>query len=229
MFSDENLKVFVAGDYAETDLVSVYHQTDPNSPVASYQAHYIRYGVDYPNETYLTEDFKINGSKADPSFIDYDVIGLHKKRTLSKGELTSVEYYRTYDNIAKTYFDLVVRETRTYTRDQIGMVQYRTQTTSWYCKDDSVGLIKNFTKYYSPQESIDEGITRRKNLIADAKLYTISTVGLQYGFDLMNTHAGEITLFENGYTAPLKDAIQSSTKPYLNDTIKATLVYILTI
>ena len=59
---------------------------------------------------YTNSQFKINNSIEDPSKIDYDILGLNKKRTIIKGELRQVEYYKNYDYSSNTYSDLVVLE-----------------------------------------------------------------------------------------------------------------------
>ena len=168
-------------------------------------------------------NFRLTGYINDPSHLDYDIFGLFKKRTIYKGELIKVEYYKNYDGV--TYTELVIEETRAYTRDSNDLVMYRTQVSKWYMEDGSVGMEKTFMKYYSPQESIDEGNTRRSNVIADAKLYILSQVGLANGQDMLVSVANEIALFINGYAQPLRDAVANSTKPYLTQETKDVVVY----
>jgi hypothetical protein len=169
--------------------------------------------------TYLAETFQ------DPSGGDYDIQGYHKKRTVTKGELLVVEYYNEYDGT--TYSDLQVKEERTFNRDAVGLVTSRAMTISWYANNEVV-CIGETIKYYSPAEAIEEGITRRKNIIADAKIYCLSTIGQAYGFDLLNSVKVYVDLFTEGYTQPLRDAVQASTKPYLNSTYKTAIVSFLT-
>ena len=76
-------------------------------------------------------------------------------------------------------------------------------------------------------EAIAEGITRRGNMLADAKLYALYVIGLANGQDLIVTYATEMTAFVNGFAQILKDAIANSTKTYLTETIKNSIVYIL--
>lgn len=166
--------------------------------------------------------FKLTSSFDDPSEFDYDIFGLHKKRTITFGELRKTEYYRNYDGV--TYSDLVVEETREYIRDVNGLVQYRTQVSKWYLNSGIVGKIKTTTKYYTLSEAIQEGLDRRGNVIAQAKAYVLSQIGQLYSFDLLTGVKNEIQLFLDGYTQPLRDAVQNSTKPYLNQTIKDGIV-----
>lgn len=170
--------------------------------------------------------FKINKSWDSPELLDYDILGYHKKRTIIKGELTCVEYYKHYNGV--DYSDLVVKEERAYTRNDIGLVQYRILTITWYLEDNTIGYIKSHKKFYSSSESIDEGLTRRGNIINDAKVYILSLTGQSYGFDFMTSLKSQIELYTQGYKQPLYDAILSSTKPYLTEQIKNNLIDILT-
>ena len=171
-----------------------------------------------------TANFKLTGTVASPVDLDYDIYGLHKKRTIVAGELILVEYYRNFDGT--TYSDLILTESRAYTRDVNGLVQYRNQNTKWHLEDGSVGVEKDTIKYYSPQESVDEGMTRRGNIIANAKLYVLSQVGLADGQDFLASVVTEVSLFVNGATQPLRDAVAATTKAYMTQTIKDTTVII---
>jgi hypothetical protein len=171
--------------------------------------------------------FKLTGTNTSPVDLDYDIYGLHKKRTFVQGELVLTEYYRNYDGT--TYSDLVVDEGREYTRDANNLAQYRTQISRWYLTNDEVGATKTTTKYYTVHESVAESETRRANLVADAKLYTLSQIGIANCWDFLQSINVEIDLYIQGATQYLKDSIMASTKPYLNETMKGTLVYILTI
>lgn len=170
--------------------------------------------------------FKINESYSSPENIDYDILGFHKKRTIILGELVKVEYYRHYDGV--TYSDLILEETRAYTRDSNGLATHRNLNVKWYLKDGTIGVEKDTIKYYSPSEAIDEGMTRRGNIVGMAKLYVLSQVGLANGQDFLGSVNSEATLFVNGSTQPLRDAVTASTKPYMTPTIKGTTVFLLT-
>ena len=170
--------------------------------------------------------YKINNNQIDPSYIDYDILGLHKKRIILKGELKTVEYYRNFNGVI--YSDLVVKETREYIRNPIGLVQYRILKAEYYMTDDVIGLTKSFTKYYTPQESIQEGIDRRSNIIDDAKIIMLGTVGQTYGFDFLNTYKSEIEIYRDGYKQPLLDAVSNTTKPYMTPVIIANVIAALT-
>ena len=86
LISDQNLIVFEGGTYNEEDLVPVCDINNPNLPICSYQAFYINNGYNYGAEI-PERKFKI-GSYVDPSIIDYNILGFHKKRTITFGELS---------------------------------------------------------------------------------------------------------------------------------------------
>jgi len=171
--------------------------------------------------------YKLTNELEAPLTLDYDLFGLHKKRTFNQGELNLVEYYRNYDG--ETYSDLIVKEEKVYNRNMYGLVDTRVQTTSWYLTDDTVGCTKVTTKYFSNQDAMYEAETRRSNMLADAKLYTASQVGLANALDLMTSVNSEISLYVQGEQTALINSIQTSTKPYLTQEIKDTLAYILTL
>lgn len=171
--------------------------------------------------------YKLTESLDDPRNLDYDIYGLHKKKTIVAGELVLVEYYKNYNGT--DYSDLVVSETRNYVRNAYGLVTYRTQVSYWYLTNDTIGCTKTTTKYYNVQESMEEAETRRRNLLSDAKLYTASQVGLTNALDLMTSVNAEISLYIQGEQTALITAINNSTKEYLTQEIKDTLVYLLTL
>ncbi len=186
--------------------------------------------------SYTNSQFKINNSIEDPSKIDYDVLGFHKKRTIIKGELRRVEYYKNYTPSSQTYSDLVVSEFRDYIRDEIGIVQYRNQTSNWILNDNTTGLTINFTKYYTPEEGIQEGIDRRGNMISFAKTALLDGLKQVYGepanqsysFDMLTSVKTQMEYFNQGYTQPLRDAVSASTKAYLTVGIKEAVIEQLT-
>jgi len=170
--------------------------------------------------------FRINNSSDSPERLDYDIMGLHKKRTILVGELRTIEYYRNFNG--SEYSELVVRESRTYTRNELGLVEYRTLLSEWFLNNDEVGTTITNIKYYSPVESVDEGIQRRKNIIADAKIYCLDTLGQSYAFDLLISLKSYIDIYTDGYKQPLLDAVTNSTKPYLTSELKSNIVDLLT-
>lgn len=220
MINNVSYTVYEGGDYNESDLVQVCHVSNQELPLASYQAYYIINGYDYLSEIILSKEFKIGYE--DPIIIDYDIMGFHKKRTIIFGELRKIEYYKSYDN--GIYSDIVVDETRDYVRDDNGLVQYRNLVSRWYLSDETVGNTKSSIKYYSLTESIQEGIERRSNVISLTKAYVLVNLGQLYSFDLLSSVKNEIQLFLDGYTQPLRDAITTSSKAYLNNNIKGEII-----
>ncbi len=93
--------------------------------------------------------FKINQSTEDPSMIDYDIVGLNKKRTIINGELRLVEYYNNYVASSNTYSDLVVVESRDYIKDENGIIKSRNLSSSWLLNNGTTGLTVTSTKYYT--------------------------------------------------------------------------------
>lgn len=172
--------------------------------------------------------FKINNSYESPENIDFSIFGLHKEEIISSGGfLTDIKYWKSYDGT--TYSDLWVHEHRDYAVDGDGLAITRTMTISWYLTDNTIGYTRVYPlKYYNKTQSIEEGIIRRNNVLAKAKVYCIDTLGLNYSFDFLNYLKQYIDLFTQGYTQPLRDAVASSTKPYLTQEIKDNIVQILT-
>jgi hypothetical protein len=178
--------------------------------------------------------FKISGTGYDPRDIDYDIKGYHKRRTIVKGELVKVEYFKNFDGT--TYSDLVVEEARTYNRDAIGIIQTRDIKITWYLINNTIGCIKEWTKYYNSDEAIQEGIDRRSNMIGVAKTTLLNLLAesfgvptnQQYAFDLLTSVKSQMEVFKDGHTQPLRDAINSSTKAYLNPVIKTAIITELT-
>jgi hypothetical protein len=176
-----------------------------------------------PNSSWDEEHYyRINNSLDDPTSIDYDIIGLHKNRTIVFGELINVKYYQDYDGF--TYSGLVIEESRVFIRNSDGVATRRDMNIKWYLNNGDIGLEKNTIKYYSLVEGIDEGVTRRTNIIDNAKVACLLNLGRDYSFDLLTSVKAQIGLFIDGYMTPLTAAIQASTKPYLNQTIKDAVI-----
>lgn len=190
------------------------------------------YNPDYIN----LKKFKINNSFDNPSTLDYDIFGLHKKRTLIKGELKEVGYFKNFDASGKTYSDLYVSEFRDYVRDEMGMVVYRTQTSNWILVNNTTGHTETHVKYYTEEEAIQEGITRRGNMVDVAKTTLLKELkavfgfplNQSYAFDLLTSVKIEMDYFSQGYTQPLRDAVSASTKEYLTVGIKEAVIEQLT-
>lgn len=151
-----------------------------------------------------------------PFGIDYNILGLHKKRTFNKGELILVEYYGDYDLQTKEYSDLVLKEERTYHRDADLLAYQRDMKVTWYLIDDSVGDCKETKKFYAPDESIREGIKRRDNIISNVKLSIFFLLGKTDAYDLLNSIFNNLGLYKDGFRQPLLDELSTINKTYLD-------------
>lgn len=94
---------------------------------------------------------------------------LHPKNTFEKGEMKLREYYATATpnpDGSINFTDLVLKEENDYTRDVAGFAISRQQTISWYRDDSTWGPDQKITlKYYDGIDKIQEGQTRRGNLV----------------------------------------------------------------
>lgn len=176
--------------------------------------------------------FIINNSTDSPLNLNYKILSLYRKEYITSsgahnGELNKVEYYVNYDGT--TYSNLALTEYRVYTRDPNTLLAlYRTQTVNWYLTNGSIGETKVTIKYYNPSDQIDEGITRRDNILNNAKLYLLSQIGLENGLGLIVSLLDQIYMYQQGYTPALMTAISNLTLPFITPTIKATVLEILT-
>ena len=181
--------------------------------------------------------YKINGTSKDPSEVDVNLFGLHKKETIdSYGLLILTEYYKNYDGT--TYSDLIVTDAHVYNIDINDLVTDRTETIKWYMIDDTVGYTKIITKYYDTISAIHEGMRRRGNLADEAKAYGMGAITGTHDVSgdpvMPNSHwffmqlAHDVDLYIQGINKQgLIDLIQDSTDSYLTQTIKDDLEGIL--
>lgn len=108
-------------------------------------------------------------------FISGLTVKLHRKSILVKGECRSEEFYLNFDGT--TYSTLIVKEESTYTRDALGFPIYKDVKISWVCEDGSFhSKTKEWRKYYSQLEKIQEGKTRRGNLLDNLQMPCIGLI-----------------------------------------------------
>lgn len=154
----------------------------------------------------------------DPTSIDYDILGLFKKRYFTNNELMKTEYYKNFDGV--NYTVLAVKEERVYVRNADGYVLYRDMTISWYLDTNTVGIVKNTRKYYSFAESMSEGITKRSNtldflkrdllfLLMQINSYSISDAEAEASY-LLVEQSQNMQLYREGAKQPLKDGVIGS-------------------
>lgn len=109
-------------------------------------------------------------------------IVLHRKSYLVKGECVKEEYYQTctVDAVGNlTYTNLIVSEHHSFTRDPLGFPIVRTSHLKFYDKSGNAsGIIKPWAKYYSSTEKIQEGKTRRGNLVDNLQMPCIGLISL---------------------------------------------------
>ena len=97
-------------------------------------------------------------------------------RTVTRGEVTRVDWYKSLDAEMKPT-DLVIRVGITYNRDATGFATSRITTRTWINKDESENSeVKVTNKYYfiNPSDMIDEGLKRRKLLVNSIQIPTLT-------------------------------------------------------
>jgi len=128
----------------------------------------------------------------DIDFVSGLEIKLHRKSNIVKGECTYEEFYEDYTD--STYTNLVVREESVYVRDSLGFPLYKDVTVKYalegggfYAKE------KKWRKYYSSLEQIQEGKTRRGNLVSNLQKPVMGLISLAM---LGNTNATPAVILE---------------------------------
>jgi hypothetical protein len=153
-----------------------------------------------------------------PDTIDYDIIGLYKRRVFVKGELLMVEYYGEYDIMTSTYSERIIREIRTYQRFN-GYLALRVMDIQWFDSDGAICDTKQTIKYYSAIESIQAGSRRRENLIEEVKIVTVGLIQMTEALTLPEAEtigkviltilSDNIQLYVKGEEAPLLNQIMT--------------------
>jgi len=190
------------------------------------------------NKYYLIYDSALSyiegiiNATAVPFNLDYDIIGLHKKKYFNKGELYKVEYYINFNSLTNQYFDLCVSEDRIYYRHN-GMINRREILITWYYNDGTQGSTKNITKYFTREEAISAGEQRRRNVISSLKINTVGLIMMTLrinqsqaqtlGLSFIEEHNAAIFKYIEGAETPLKNIILSdNTHLWLNNIIPNT-------
>lgn len=110
-------------------------------------------------------------------FITQLKVKLHRKSTLVKGECIKEEYFVDCDGT--TYSNLIVSEHSTYTRNPLGFPIKKDSHLHFY---DNNGVespeAKNWVKWYSMLEQIQEGKIRRGNLIDALQMPCVGLIGI---------------------------------------------------
>jgi len=150
-----------------------------------------------------------------PFDYNYNILGLSKRRTFTKGQLEQIDYFGYMDS-GGTYQDLVLTEYREFFRRD-RMVYMRKLRVNWYMDDGSVGAEKTTFKYYSAEESLKLGERRRRNVVSDMKISTIGLLEMisgmtrieatMFGMEFLGMITNEITQYIEGVEDPLKNKI----------------------
>jgi hypothetical protein len=152
-------------------------------------------------------------------------VKLHRKSILIKGELQREEYYLNY--ISGVYSELIVKEETTYTRDANGFPVYKDVLVSWVCEDGTFHeKTKSWRKWYSYLERIQEGKTRRGNLVSNLQVpilgfISMSMTGTQYPNNDVVVEARRFlaeyndlfNLFTDSSTKTIIDCLNNSSNP----------------
>jgi hypothetical protein len=122
----------------------------------------------------------INDPLIPPVQIDFVTgldIKLHRKSIIVKGECRAEEFYENYDG--RVYSNLIVREVHSFTRDSLGFAVKRDTVVSWINNNEQPNVvIKRLPKFYSSVEQIEEGKTRRGNLVNALQIPTIGLISI---------------------------------------------------
>lgn len=121
--------------------------------------------------------FRATGESNDISMIPISIHGLHKKEYFNTdGDLYLVEFYSDYNTETDTFFNLAIKEDRSYERSEsTGLLSTRTTTITWY--DIDGGVLEKKTgilKYYSSKKGFSANKRARQNIIDQASMYLYS-------------------------------------------------------
>lgn len=97
-------------------------------------------------------------------------------RTVTRGEVTKVEWFKTLDAEMKPT-DLVLKVDIAYNRDTTGFATSRVTTRTWINEDGTENPeVKVTNKFYfvNPSDMIDEGLRRRKLLVNTIQIPTLT-------------------------------------------------------
>lgn len=165
-----------------------------------------------------------------PELIDYDLLGMFKKKTIDQGLILKTEYFQYFDEETQEYKGLAIEEK--YEPIKSGIIYVGRKTTvSWYDFDGKVAYSKEFTKKFLPWEIINFGIERRSNVTAQAKLYLLGVLGTKNAFDLLGYVNSELELYIQGNQEPLLTKVSNSgaVKAYMTPEIIQTTLDTLTL
>lgn len=157
--------------------------------------------------------------------IDYRHIGLFKKTVMNKGLVEKIQFFELFDG--EVYSNLIVEEVYSYIVE-FPLYLGKTTLVNWYDLDGNASFIVPFTYMFTNNEIIECGITKRSNVMSDAKLYAFMQLG-QNAFILLDNCISEISNYIQGNTQPLVDKVntQVGIVPNLTQQIANTIINIL--
>ena len=142
---------------------------------------------------------------------DYRLKGFAKKKTNNTfGDRSLVEYFESFST-ENGYENLMVKETRTHTRNGYGIPTQTTVQIEWFGKDKAAArATKTLIKPLDSDDGMKVNEASRGRLINMAKGAVILTIGLEPGKAFMRTVSVEIGEYKEGDKTPLIDAINAS-------------------
>lgn len=162
-----------------------------------------------------------------PEMVDFDHIGLYKKKFTSKGMVNKIEYYTDFEE-PNIYSNLIVQTEFTYGFSNNIYTDVST-LVKWYNEENEIGHERSFFRKFLGWESIDFALEKRNNIIGNTKLFVLSQIGLANGFDLLQTIDAQMMLYIQGPVQPLVDAVQQQVgvKPYMTQLLADQICSIL--
>jgi hypothetical protein len=131
--------------------------------------------------------------------IDYRIQGYKKEKIQNNlGDITTVNFYRDYDDQTQQFSAIKVRETRWHNRNEMGIPTETTVLIEWFSSDEvTVRATKQLIKPLNSDDGLKVNEQSRARLINKAKVYTILP------------KAKRLTIFEYRYPLPYNKIVQS--------------------
>ena len=146
---------------------------------------------------------------------------LQRKDYFTAGRLVKVEYYETYNLATDTGTNLVIRVEVNYvdTPDN-SFTLYRETKRTWILEDGTDGVQTTSYKYYSNIQSVDEAVTRRKNIIKVLKVNVPGLIMATEQVDVLTAQQMGVPLFVI-YGAGLKAYEEAKAMDFVNTDLPA--------
>jgi hypothetical protein len=170
-------------DYADAGFLTNYPHIFEEYKY-SLQDAYTNWKNQYHPEVMRVKLVALTVKKENPTEPPFDIdfvsgldIKLHRKSIIVKGECVAEEYYESFIN--GQYTNLIIREESLYSRDLLGFPVYKEVKIKYALEGGGYHTReKTWRKYYSSLEQIQEGKTRRGNLIANIQMPTIGLISI---------------------------------------------------